>query len=142
MVRNTPKLDAVVDGKLSDNLDSASISSKVIGHKLSGGSSNDLYLRCRMKLPADVVQTQTPKFMDMGLSTFNTLDERGVLGTPATRIRRPMDGSHWSGPDHVFGEATAVVMSAAKSDHDYNYKNYFETGRESHEFECQNITMC
>ena len=40
---NTPKLDAVVDGKFPNDLGSASISSKVIGHKLSEGSSNDLY---------------------------------------------------------------------------------------------------
>ena len=45
-----------------------------------------------------------------------------------------MDGSHWMIPDHVFGEATAVGMSAAKSDHDYRYKTGFEIWRGHQEF--------
>ena len=40
--RNTQKLDIVVDGNLPDDLDSASIFSKVIGHKLFNGSRYDL----------------------------------------------------------------------------------------------------
>ena len=47
-VGNTQKMYAVVDGNLPDDLDSLSIFSKVIGHKLSDGSRDDLYLRCRM----------------------------------------------------------------------------------------------
>ena len=43
--------------------------------------------------------------------------------------------------DRVFGEATAVVMSTAKSDHEYNYKTDFEIWIENQEFERQNISM-
>ena len=39
---NTQNLDAVVDENFPNDLDSASIFSKVIGHKLSNGSSDDL----------------------------------------------------------------------------------------------------
>ena len=67
-------MDAVVDVKLLDDLDSASIFSKVIGHKISDGSIEDLYSRCMMNSAADVVQTQAPQFMDMGFLTINTLD--------------------------------------------------------------------
>ena len=63
LVGHTPKLDAVVDGKLPNDLDSASIFSKVIVHKISDGSSGDLYLRCRMNFADDPVQTQIPQFM-------------------------------------------------------------------------------
>ena len=66
------------------------------------------------------VQTQDPHFMDLGLLAINTLNEIVVLGTPDTMIQRPTDRFHWSAPDHVFSEATAVRMSAAKSDHNYN----------------------
>ena len=52
-----------------------------------------------------------------------------------------MDGSHCSTPDRVFGEATAVEMSAARSDHECNYKTDFEIWRENKEFEHQNILM-
>ena len=37
-----------------------------------------------------------------------------------------MNGSHWSAPYHVFGEATAAGKSVANSDHDYNYKTEFK----------------
>ena len=44
-------------------------------------------------------------------------------------------------PDNVFGESTAVGMSAAESYHNYNYKTDFEIWREDQEFERQNILM-
>ena len=138
VVGNTHKLDAVIDGKLTDDLDSVSIFRKVIVHKLSDGSINDLYLRCRMNFAADVFQTQAPQFMNLGLLTINTLDESGFLVPPATRIRRPTNGSHWSDLDLIFGEATAVGMSAAKSYHDYNYKTDFVIWSVNQEFERQN----
>ena len=75
--------------------------------------------------------------MDLGLPTINTLGESSVLGTPATMILRPEDGPYWSAPYHVFSEVTAVGMSVAKSDHDYNYKTDFEIWRDNQEFECQ-----
>ena len=83
---NTQKLDAVVDGKLPNDLDSASIFSKVIGHKLSKGSSGDLYLRCRTNFANDPVQIQAPHFIGMGLPAIKTLNESSLLSTPATRI--------------------------------------------------------
>ena len=83
---HTPKLDAVFDGKLPDDLDSASIFSKVICHKLSDSSSGDIYLRCRIDFASYPVQTQTPQFMDMGFSTINALDKSSGHSTPTTRI--------------------------------------------------------
>ena len=52
--------------------------------------------------------------MNLGLPSINTLHESGVLGTPATRIRRLTDGYYYNSPDHFFGEVTAVGMSAEK----------------------------
>ena len=51
-----------------------------------------------------------------------------------------MDGSQWSAPDHIFGEATAVGISAENSDHDYNYKTEFQIWKENKEFERQKIS--
>ena len=104
-------MDSIVDRNLPDDLDSATIFSKVIGHKLSDGSRCDLYMRCRINFATDTLQTQTPLFMDVGFLAINTLDESSGLSTPATRIRRPMDGAHWSAPNHVFGDTTAVGVS-------------------------------
>ena len=130
VVRNSQNLDVIVDGNLPDDQDYASIFSKVIGHKLSNGSRDDLYFCYRMNFKSDVVQTEAPQFVDLEIPAINTLHESGVLGTPATSIRRPMYVSHWSMPYHLFGDATSVGMSAAKSDHDYSYKTDFEIWRE------------
>ena len=85
-VRNSQKLDTVVDGKLPDDRDSASVFSKVISRELSHGSRDDLYLRCRMNFLINVVQKEAPQFVYLGLPAINTLDEIGFLGTPVTRI--------------------------------------------------------
>ena len=122
LVGHTQKLDDVVDVNFPNDLDYASIFSKVIVQKLSNGSIDDLYLHCSMNFAANTIQTQTPQFMDVVFSTINSLDKKSVISTPATRIQRPTDGSHWSMPDHVFGKATAVGISEAKSYHDYNCK--------------------
>ena len=57
LVGQTPKLDAVVDGKFPNDLNYASILSKVTGYKLSDGSSGDLYTRCRINFTGDSIQT-------------------------------------------------------------------------------------
>ena len=75
-----------------------------------------------MNFAADTIQTQKTQFMDLGFYSINVLDESSGLSTPNTRIRRPTNGVHWSAPNHVFGETTAVVVSKAKYDFDYNYK--------------------
>ena len=77
--------------------------------------------------------------MNMGLLEINTLDKSSVLGNTATIIQRPTYVSHWSAPDHVFGEDTSVVISVAKSDHDSNYKTDFEILREIRNLSAQSI---
>ena len=91
---NAQTLNNVVDGQLPDDQYSASNFSKIIGSELSHGSSDDLYLRCRMNFLSNFVQTLVPQFVDLGLLSITILNESGALGTPVTRIRRPMDGSH------------------------------------------------
>ena len=79
--------------------------------------------------------------MDMKISIIDALDERSGISTPAILTQRPMDGSHWSAPGHVFGESTLVGMSATKSDHDYSHKTNFQIWKENKEFERQNTSM-
>ena len=92
------------------------------------------YPRCTEKFTSNVVQTEVPQFMDLGIPAVNTSHEFGIQGTPATRIRRPTAGSHWSAPDHVFGKLPAVGMSSAKSEEDYSYRIDFQIWRENHIF--------
>ena len=88
-----------------------------------------------MNFADDAVQTQTPQFMVLVFSTINALDESSGLVIPATIIQKPMDGSHWSAPNHVFGGTTELGVSEAKSDYDYNYKTEFQIWKENKEFE-------
>ena len=69
-----PKLDTLVDIKFPNDLYSAFIFSKIISHKLSNGSSGDLYLRFRMNFVDNLVQSQAPKFMNLGFLAINALD--------------------------------------------------------------------
>ena len=100
MAWNNPKLDAIIDGKVPDDLDSASVFSKVICHKISNGYGDDLYLLPKMNFVSDIVQTEATQFMNMVLPAINTLNESGVLGTPDTRIQWLTYGSYWSAPDN------------------------------------------
>ena len=79
-------VDTVVDGKLPDGRYFASVFSKVVGCELSNGSIDDLYLRCRMNFLGNVVQTEAPQLVDLGLPTINTLNYSIVLGTTTNRI--------------------------------------------------------
>ena len=82
LVRQSQKLDAVVDRKLSNDWDLTSISIKEIGDKISEGSSWDLYMHSRIKFASDFVQTHILQFLDMGFLTINALDEVSELITP------------------------------------------------------------
>ena len=126
LVRQSKKLDPGIDGKLPDDINSMPIFSKIIGHKLSDGSTKGLYIRCRMNFDYDPVKTQNPQFMDLGFLNITQLDEISGLITPATRVLRPKNGSHWSTPNQLFCETSAVGMSEAKSDYDYNYETEFQ----------------
>ena len=60
--------------KFPNDWDSTSIFSKIMGYKLSDGSIDDFYLRCRMNLASDVVQNEAQQFMDLGLLAINTFN--------------------------------------------------------------------
>ena len=124
-VGNAQKWDTIIDKKLRNDRYYAPFFSKVIGHELYHGSSNDLYLRCRMNFLSNVVQTEALQLVDLGILAIKTSYELSVLNTPATRIRRLTDRYHWTAPDHVFDEAIAVGMSTGRSEQDYNYKTGF-----------------
>ena len=75
-----------------------------------------------MEFPSNAVGTEAPNFVNLGILAVNTLDEFNTFGTPATRVRSPTTGPHWSAPDHVFVKVTVVGMSGTKSELDYSYK--------------------
>ena len=82
-----------------------------------------------MNLSSNVVKTEAPHFVGLGLLAIKTLNEGSVIYTPETRIRRQTDGYYWTTLYHVFGEATEVGMNAERSDQVYSYKTDFEIWR-------------
>ena len=108
--RNTQKFCASVDENLADDGDSTSILRKLLGQELSDSLSADMYLRCRVEFTSNTIVTEVPNFVHLRLPSVNALDEFNTFGNPTARIIRPKNGSHWSVPGHVFGEATAVKM--------------------------------
>ena len=128
-IKDTQKMDTSIDRKLPDDQYSASIFRKLIGCEIYLGSSTDLYLNCRIDFASNIVQTEAPQIVDLGLLAVNTSDELIIQGSPATIIRRPTDGFHWSAPDHVFEKATSVRTSATWSEQYHSYKTDFQIWR-------------
>ena len=133
-IGETQKFDTSIDRNLDDDKDSKSIISKVIGRELSHRSSANLYLHYRVDFTSNAVRNEAPHFVDLELLAINTSDEANIFGIPATRIRSTVHGSHWYVPDHVFGKATAVGMSATRSELYYSYKTDFQNCRENQDF--------
>ena len=70
---------------------------------------------------ADPIQILTPKCIDLGIYTIDALEKVSGLSIPTTKILRPTYGAHWSMPNNIFIENTAVGVCEANSDFDYNY---------------------
>ena len=86
LVRQSQKLDSLIDRTFSDNHDATSIFSKILSSKLSDGYSHDIYMRCRMNLTAYSIQILTPKFVNLEISTIDALYKGRGLSTPNTII--------------------------------------------------------
>ena len=127
-LRKSNKLDTSIDGKFTNILAELPIFIEVLCDKISDIFIQDLYTRRLMNLAAHPVNIPAPQFVDLGLLTIDALDKVASIWTPATRVGRPTDFSHWITPDHIFVKTTAVEDNvSAKSN--YNYKTDFETWR-------------
>ena len=73
---------------------------------------------------SDYLNIPVAQFVDLVLSTINTLDKSASIWIPATRVGRPTDVAHGSAPGHIFEKFTEVRdKMSAKSD--YSYKTDF-----------------
>ena len=83
-----------------------------------------------MDFGSDTVLSESPNFMDFGLSSVNTTDELGSVSAPTTRIVRTEYAFNWLPPYHDISEATADRVSGTKAKNHYNFKSEFETMRD------------
>ena len=105
------------DGKLTNNLVAPLIFTDILSEKLSNSSNRGLYVSVGMHLAADPVHSMTPQFVYLRFSTIDVLYKGADLWTPGTRAGRHIYVAHWSVPDHIIGETTAVGDSVStKSD--------------------------
>ena len=98
----------------------------------------------RIDLTRDAFITESPNFMNLGLSSNHTSDEFGSIFIPTTIIRRPTYGSNWLLPGHHICEVTADRVSRTRPEQNYNTQCDFETRRRgavNQDFGRQNISI-
>ena len=55
---------------------------------------------------SDAVLTESPNFMNLGISSVHISNELGSVFIPTTIIKRPTDVSNWPPLGHIIGEVT------------------------------------
>ena len=140
-VRNAKPLNVFIYVFPAKHRDPMTVWSKVIGSKAFTNESADVYARSHMNFGSDTVLSESPNFMNFGLSSVNTMDEIGSVFVPTTRDRIPTNGSNWLLPGHDISEATADIMRKTKTKNHYNFNSDFETRRENQDFGRKNDPM-
>ena len=60
--------------------------SKIIGSKAVTNKTSDVYMRIQMSFGSDTVLSESPNFMNFGLSSVNITDELGSVFVPTTTL--------------------------------------------------------
>ena len=95
------KVDTSIDRQFTNNLVAPPIFTQVLVEKLSHSSSRYLYTRCRMNLAAYPDNVTALQFVNLGISTINSLDECTILWIPDIRVGMPIYVAYGSAPDHI-----------------------------------------
>ena len=124
--------DALINGSLDKNSDSTSFSSHVVGLEAVFGEVADVDTIERTNFLSSPVLGETPKFMDLRVSTINTADKLNSVFAPVSRAEGLTDHSEWLTSGHQFAEVTAERVSEAKAyincikNSDFETRNVFE----------------
>ena len=90
----------------------------VSSEKISNSSIRDIYSCCGLRLETYTVNPVAPQFVYHGFSTVEVLNKGTGIWSPATRIRRLPDFTHWILADQAAGQSAAVGESVgAKLDY-------------------------
>ena len=93
--RNAEPLDTPINRILDVHGHPTSIFSKVIDPKTVSGESGDVYACESMDFASNSVVSESPNFMDLGLSPANTTDKLKSVIVPTTRVEGFVDISNW-----------------------------------------------
>ena len=80
-----------------------------------------------MNFEINPVLGKTPKFMDLRLSTFNTVDKLNSVFTPLTRAEGLTDHSDWLVSRHCILYVTEGRVSEVQTYREYIKNSEFET---------------
>ena len=98
------------------------IFSKAIGCKATPEDSADVYTHKRIDVSSNSVFSESPNFMDFGLSPANTPYKLKSVIFPTTRVVKLTNRSVWIPPGHDIEEVTAEIVSGGKAYSDYVLK--------------------
>ena len=115
-----------------------SIIIKEIPLQTVSGVSANVYARKMMDFVSNSVVAESPKLLDLGLSTAITTDKLKSIIFPATRDEGLTDISNWLASIHGYEKVTMGRVSKAKEFSEYIKNNEFETMKV---FERKNISL-
>ena len=81
-----------------------------------------------MDITSNAVGTKAPIFVNLGVLDVNSLEEFNTFGAPATRVRRLMNGTHWSTQDHVLEKLHPLEWSGQGQSKTIAIKLIFKMG--------------
>ena len=125
--RSAGPFNACINGHPSKNSDFTSFFTHVVGLEAVSGEVADVDARERMNFTSNPVLGETPKFMDLRLSTVNTADKLNSVFAPVTRAEGLTDHSDWLASRHCIAEATEGRVIEVQAYNDYIKNSEFET---------------
>ena len=138
MDRSAEPSDARTNGSTAKNSDSASLFSNVVGLEEVSREVADVDTSKRMNFASYPIFGQTPKFVDLWISTVNTADKLDSVFAPLTRAEGLTDHSDWLMSKHCIVEFTEGRVSEIQAYSYYNINSEFET---RNVFERESIQM-
>ena len=127
MDRSANPFDAYINVHPAKNNDSASFFSHEVGLEVVSGEVANVDASKRMNFTSNTVLGETPKFVDLRLSTVNTADKLNSAFDHITRKEGLTDHSNWLASRHHIAEVTEGRVSEVQSYSDYNNNSEFET---------------
>ena len=126
-VKSAEPFDARINGSPAKTIDSTSFFSHVMVLEAISGEFADIDASKRMNFASNSVLGETPKFVDLRISTVNTADKLDSVFAPVTRAEVLMGNSKWLVDSHSIVKVTAHRVSEAKGYRYYIKNSGFET---------------
>ena len=125
--RNSEPFDASINSFSAIDEHSTSYFSGVIGVEIVSAKVTDVNPRKRINFASNPVFSETPKFVDLGMSPAYTTDKLKYVIRLAARAEDWLDHSDWIVSRHRIAEVTEDRVSKAEAYSDYIKKSEFET---------------